>query len=420
MQGRNAFAPYQFFLTLMGCLMPVTVCWYLASADPLFKVKSVEFTHPDVVVIVVVMVAFARALVKGFDPLPRPLLITLLLFLGSTLLSSVVAEDKLRALSAVIQIFEFGMLLWAFSAVTEARYFRRIVHFILAVFVFQTLVAVGQFLGGVPTPKGTFYHHQEYAMLTTAATAIALALFAGERVGWKRFLYFVTLLILLVGSLLGQERAPWASFLVVGVVVVAYAGKRKKAVLIGFAATVLAGVLLVVSIPDLREATLSRMAEAQASTESENSLLGRLLIWGIAFKLFLEHPILGVGPKNFVTMVPHLASTEEMMGNKAVDPHNAFVEYLAEQGIIGFLTYVAFCIAIVRLGLKPLRQKLSALHRSLCLTYLAYNVYWLLMLYSYFSKEMAHVHFMIVGLMVGLQRSFSQLPGPSTRVSAEA
>jgi O-antigen ligase len=418
-QAGKAFAPYQFFLTLMGFLIPVTVCWYLVKVEPLFKVKSIEFTQPDLVAGLVLMVAFARALIKGFDRLPRSMWVTGLLFLVSTLLSALFAMDKLRGFAGAVQVVEFLALLWAFSGVTDARRYLRIIHFTLAVFVFQSLIAMAQFLGGAHAPSGTFEVHQQYAMLTTGCAAVAFGLLSAERVGWKKFLYFVTLCILLIGSLLGQERAPWVAFIFAGVAVVAYAGKKKrKTLLIGFIATVLAAVLLVVSVPTLRDMTISRIEEAQTNTEGQNSLLSRLLLWGIAFKLFIEHPIFGIGPKNFVLMVPHYATKQEMMGADTVDPHNGFVGYLAEQGIVGFLTYVAFCWALVMLAMKLLRKNLPALARTLCIAYLAYNVFWIMMLYPYFMKETGHIHFMMLGLMVGMQRGLALTPTNSTPVLA--
>ena len=309
---------FQTFLTLMGCLLPVSVCWYQAVAEPLFAVGSVEFTHPDLVASLIVLAAGGRAVVKGFGRVPRSIVITSSLFLLSTALSALVAKDTLRGFAAVLQDLEFLAILWAYSSVIDPKNFLRVIHFTLAVFVFQSLVAAGQFVTGVSMPTGTFFSHQQYAFFISVGACVAFALFASEQVGWKKFLYLITLSILVVGSLLGQERAPWLSFVLSGAVVGAYSGrKRRKVLLMGLAMTVTAAVLLVVGVPQLREVTISRIAEAEVQTESRNSLLSRFLLWGIAFKLFTENPILGIGPKNFVSVVPHYATSEEMMGSEA-------------------------------------------------------------------------------------------------------
>jgi O-antigen ligase len=395
------------FLLVLGWMIPLSVCWYLVSVEPLFEVGSVDFTHPDVVAEIVVIAVLARALIKGFHPLPRALFVPLLLFFLSTLVSTIFAADKLRAAAALIQEVEFAALAWAFSLIGDAKIFRRIMHFILAIFVAESLVATWQFIVlDMDMPTGTFQVHQQYAFYTTCAAAMTFALLILEKVRWKKLLYLATLFILLMGSALGLERAPWIALVFSGVAVTAYSGRRKKAVLIGFAAAVLGAVLLVVSVPRLREATVSRLMEAQKQSAAENSLLSRLLLWRVGLQLFLDHPIIGIGPKNFVSLVPHYLGTDEMMGAEARSAHNVWVQVLAEQGIIGIVSYVTLCWAILKLGTVSLQQPISPLVRSTCLAYLAYTVFWIVMSMPYFMKGEGHVHFMIIGLMAGITSKF--------------
>src|ERR1700685_4666602 len=129
---------FQSFLTLCGCMMPVAVCLYLVSAQPLLEFKSVEFTGPDVVAGAVVIAVFGRALIKGFHFLPRSLSVPFCLYFLATVISA------------------------AFAILTDAKIFLRIVHCILGIFVFESLVAAWQFLLGADMPTGTFIEHQQY------------------------------------------------------------------------------------------------------------------------------------------------------------------------------------------------------------------------------------------------------------------
>src|SRR5208283_5384105 len=115
------------------------------------------------------------------------------------------------------------------------------------------------------------------------------------------------------------------------------------------------------------------------------------------------------GPKNFTSLVPHYLSVEDMMGSDTLDTHNVWIGTLAEQGVIGFVTYVILCIAILRLATRVLRRGPSSMVRSLCLAFLAYHVFWFTMSQHYFSKGTGHIHFMIVGFMLGLSRSTDTL-----------
>jgi O-antigen ligase len=239
---------------------------------------------------------------------------------------------------------------------------------------------------------------------------MAFALLSNEAAPRRRLFYLVTLAVLLIGSLLGLERAPWLSFVVGAMAVTWYSGKgkRRKRLLVGFGVTLVAAIILVASVPRLREVTVSRIAEAEKDSERRNSLLSRLLLWKIAYELFLRNPVLGIGPKNFQTVIPHLASMEEMQGFEKVDPHNVWIGMLAEQGLTGFFTYVAFCWAVIKLGTSGLRiPALPSLPRSLCLAYIAYFFFWLTMSYPFFQKGAGHIDFMLIGLMLGLHESRS-------------
>ncbi len=408
----------QTFLTLSACLIPVAACWYLSRpcatssawnpcVEPLFEFHSVEFTHPDLIAGIVVVAVFLRALFKGFHPLPRIVTIPFLVFFAATLLSALFAMDKIHALAALIQELEFMALAWAFAVLGEARSFLRVLHFILGLFVVETLIAIWQFGLSNAYPTGTFVVHQQYAFYTSFAAALAFGLLSAETNSRRRILYILTLSFLVIGSLLGQERAPWLSFLIAGVAVVWYAGRKRKGLFLSFGVTVLAAIVLVATIPQLREMTVSRLEEAQTDTYGQNSLLSRMLVWGIAFKLFTEHPILGIGPKGFPTVIPHYASSDDLMGVEATDPHNIWLGMAAEQGVVGLVTYIVFVLSMIRLATVHLRTSLSGLPRSLYLASVGYFVFWLIMSYSVFFKGSGHIHFMLLGLMAGLHRQLS-------------
>src|SRR5260370_2899809 len=156
----------------------------------------------------VVALVGGRALLAGFHPFRKILFLPILLLLISTLLSAVFAADQLRAAAAVVQVVEFAVFTWCFSLLTSTKSFLRIIHFTLAWFAFESLVATVQFLAGDPWPSGTFLVHQEYAMFTWFSAAIAFGLLSAEISRRRRVTYFLLLFLLLCGTLLGQERAP--------------------------------------------------------------------------------------------------------------------------------------------------------------------------------------------------------------------
>jgi O-antigen ligase len=315
----------------------------------------------------------------------------------------------LRGTAAIIQIVEFFLVAWSFALITDEKRFLRIVRFTLAVFAFESVVAMTQLLTVQGYPTGTFRVHQVYAMLTSAGAVMAFSLLTTSKPGRARLLYGILTAILLMGSLLGEERHPWLSLIVAGMMVGFYSGRRKK-LLVSLVLLMVTAAALVVSVPRLREMTIARFAEAETSSESQNSLLSRLVLWSIAYKFFESNPVLGVGPKNFISLVPHYATSEEMMGDDALDPHNSWIGVLAEQGLVGFFTYLVLTWALLKLAGLRLRSRMSDLGRSLSLVYLGYMVFWMCMCLPYFMKAEGHIHMMMIGLMAGMYRKYDVMP----------
>lgn len=77
-----------------------------------------------------------------------------------------------------------------------------------------------------------------------------------------------------------------------------------------------------------------------------NSFKTRLWTWGSAWQGFLERPILGWGPENFSSVFDKYFDPRHFVPGKQTETwfdraHNVFLDYLAETGISGFLSYLA-------------------------------------------------------------------------------
>jgi O-antigen ligase len=407
--GQTAGTGLDRWALALGCSIIVASLMYWSDVQPILAIGSIEFTQPDVVVIIFFLIAVAQGLVRGFHGLPRQLGLALLLFYGSLVVSTLVASDHLRAIAAMIQMMEFIILIWCASSICSLKSVYRLLHFIIAVFLFESLLGTWQLFdpdATMPWPHGTFYTNQKYSQFTGVAAAIAYALFASAPPSRKRLVYLLSTIVLLFGMVIGQERAPWLSFLVSGICItyLAGVGAKRKRQIAQFVAALLVVVALVAGVPQLREKVVSRFTEAQVQDVQRNTLLSRLLIWGVAWNLFTEHPVLGVGPKNFVTYTPVLLSIEEMGGLEAADPHNVWLGMLAEGGVIGFAAYIFLCVAILRLAYSKLNSPSWQHLRPFFLAYMAYHLFMFTMSYNYFVKGEGHLHFLMIGLAVGVLR----------------
>jgi len=161
------------------------------------------------------------------------------------------------------------------------------------------------------------------ALLMVLMIFIALSLFAVKFQGWKK--------VAVVGSLLGyiyvflkcQSRGATLAF-VAGFLVFWLLQKRK--VLLGSVSLIAITVGLVFFAP---AGYFARMGTI-TSYEQDASAMGRLEFWRISIGLIQSHPIVGIGPANFM----HYATNSQ---------HQSYLEMASETGIFGLLLYI-FCL----------------------------------------------------------------------------
>ncbi|MFA5098682.1 MAG: O-antigen ligase family protein [Candidatus Paceibacterota bacterium] len=90
---------------------------------------------------------------------------------------------------------------------------------------------------------------------------------------------------------------------------------------------------------------------------SANTFQDRVTIWKMAIDGFKERPILGWGPENFLQVFDHHFNIKYFNPNIGFGAwfdraHNIYLDYLAETGILGLLSYLGIFIAFYYLLFK--------------------------------------------------------------------
>ncbi len=78
---------------------------------------------------------------------------------------------------------------------------------------------------------------------------------------------------------------------------------------------------------------------------------GRLRIWKDAFRIFLDHPLLGSGPGTFINEVSFSFTRQSEYGiiESAIDcAHNIYLNILSCGGILSFTAFMAFAILVLK------------------------------------------------------------------------
>jgi putative inorganic carbon (HCO3(-)) transporter len=130
---------------------------------------------------------------------------------------------------------------------------------------------------------------------------------------------------------------------IIGVIVVSVMQRNKK-VLVSLA---IAGVLAAILVPGLasRFAVVSDTTRAAGAAPTGNTLLWRLGYWAQVLPLANKNPVTGIG----------LAMTQYKT-DSAKQPHNDFIRAYVETGLLGFVTYCCWLVALVGLGRRAAKR----------------------------------------------------------------
>jgi O-antigen ligase len=183
-----------------------------------------------------------------------------------------------------------------------------------------------------------------------AAVSPFLLFFVGQRMGrwgWLLAAALVGVVLVLAGS-----RASWISY----ALVVLFSGGR----LLGakrMALVVLAGVAGTVALGLGSSQVRERFARTQMALSGDASgmdqaLSGRSQIWGAALCMVREHPLNGVGVRDFRRAYPQCDPSPQRTAawgdSPALHAHQIVLEILAETGVLGLLLWMAGAAMAIR------------------------------------------------------------------------
>ena len=135
-----------------------------------------------------------------------------------------------------------------------------------------------------------------------------------------------------------------------------------------------------------------------ALNSREASLNARLIIWQKAGGIFKENWIFGIGPGTFQRYFPPYPEWG------VPQPHNIFLAFLLQMGIIGFIGFIGLLFWFFKTGFKLLNTH----HLSLITILMSVMIYILvhgLVDTTYWKNDLSAVFWLIVGLMMILKKA---------------
>ncbi|NLZ14514.1 MAG: O-antigen ligase family protein [Thermotogaceae bacterium] len=112
------------------------------------------------------------------------------------------------------------------------------------------------------------------------------------------------------------------------------------------------------------DSTVYRIRDAVSGADKTGSVSGRMYMWGIAWEMFKDKPLLGHGFGSYKLLSTdygkRIANEEGPFFGffaKPYEAHNDYLQWLAEFGIVGFGLLLSVIVYIIIWGLKGYRKK---------------------------------------------------------------
>jgi hypothetical protein len=215
----------------------------------------------------------------------------------------------------------------------------------------------------MPRVSGPLDNANHYARVMLGLFPLALLRFWGERTTWLRLGAAACTGFILSGIVLTYSRGAFVASLVVLVMVLLMRSIRAYRVL---SVLVLLFLVAMVFLPTQYVARLDTLRGIQGLFTDETavspdaSLLGRATEMLAALRVFLDHPLLGVGPGQYEPFYSEKYHSDPDFAFKYVPgnrgAHNLYLQIAAETGIIGLSMFLAMVLLILRQLWQARRQ----------------------------------------------------------------
>ena len=189
-----------------------------------------------------------------------------------------------------------------------------------------------------------------YAQVMLVLLPLAFFRLWGERSRFLRMLALGTMGLILIGIMLSFSRM---GFLVILLLLVIMTFMRYLKPYQVFSTALVFALLIVFAAPDyvVRIESLGRMGGLFSHTTEapDDAVLGRVAQNLAALKVFLGHPILGVGPGHFSKFYStQLVNTLSLIHqSEDFRAHSLYLEIAAETGVIGFSIFMAIVLGLM-------------------------------------------------------------------------
>ncbi len=294
----------------------------------------------------------------GFGPMPRRATAALV---AAVVLATLFAQHRMAAFREMTNLLlMIGLLLVAVEELDDSpTRAQALARLLAAVAGFTGLAAVLQSLGllparfelaGTPLYRATagFGWPNELGLFMAVALPLAVWAFQSARAPLQKAAFLAAVTAAAAGLAVTFSRGGWLGLLA-ATPVLFLSGDRRSGLRLSMGL-----VLGVVGLDLLLGGMLSNRAVAAID---DPYVVQRLALMLTGLLMFLDHPVVGVGPGGFAESLPEYGPQVSWLWDYVGSAHNAYVEVAAEMGSIGLLAFVAFLGTVLVVLLRSVRQE---------------------------------------------------------------
>jgi len=281
-----------------------------------------------------------------------PVIVAMWGFTLSMLLTATWSPFTELAIARGVQLVAVASLGHLVALYATPQALSRLCHVYLVVVTMSVGIGVvlpfGQLPGAVGRFKWLYVHPNVAGGFLAISAVVALAFLLRRREGlpgapWRPSAYFILLVVQVVALLATRSRGSMTAvaFGLAAVGLAAVAPRRRPDIVVVVGAIL--GIVWMLASSNLVAFWDRGESEAQLGT-----LNSRTEVWGQAFQLFDEKPLLGHG---FMSARGVFLDTFGLGG-----AHNAFVEVLVNSGILGTVWWVALVLLVVAGAVRAVRS----------------------------------------------------------------
>lgn len=292
-------------------------------------------------------------------------ILSVMLFMVFSLISLIWSENITRGLLN-FKHYWFILPIFVFATNIKKEQVSKIISAFLLGMLISEITSYGIFLQiwtfghGTPQDPTPFMNHIHYSIFLAVTSLLLLnRAYFETTYKWKIF-YFIYFLFTTSNLFINGGRTGQLGF-IIGIFVVGIVNMKNKFV------ALISILLLVITISTVAykfsptfqnriTQTLQTIRDIQDSKSNmySTSFGSRLGLWIVGEKIFLDHPIIGVGLGSEMNALHHKIDTD--MPQFRDTPvytlphyHNSYVTYLVQLGFIGFLFFISIFYHIAKL-----------------------------------------------------------------------